>query len=246
MLDMTVGAARLLEARGRGMIGRQMPMQVRGMAIEAGLVAHALEGFGMAGLAVLLERRVRRVQRAGAPVRIGRPACGPRQHQRAEQRHEEETPRPRALAPPGGSQSQRRRGGLGVALRLRRGVLDRQPQLTGDRRLTDRDAQRTEQHHITGREAGIAHRLVVDGRLRGRLAAQREAVAARPDLRMLQLHAWIVHLQQLIGRTADAHEAVVERSLAYRERIACAAGDLTDQDAHRRLTSRGTRWSRAR
>ena len=210
MLHMTVGAARRIEARGRRMVSRQVPMQVRGMAIEAGLVAHALEGFGMARLAVLLERCVRRMQRAGAPVRIGRPAYGPRQHQRAEQRREEETPRPRALAPPGGSQRQHRRGGLGLALRLRRRLLDRQPQLTGGRRLTDRDAQRTEQHHITGREAGVAHRLVIDGRLRGRLAAQHEAGAARPDLRMLQLHAWIVHLQQLVGRAANAHEAVVE------------------------------------
>ena len=37
------------------------------------------------------------------------------------------------------------------------GVLDRQPQLTGGRRLTDRDAQRTEQHHITGRGDRLRH-----------------------------------------------------------------------------------------
>ena len=74
MLHMTVGATRGLEARSRGMVGRQVSMQVRGMAIEAGLVAHTLEGLGMAGLAVLLERCVRRVQRARAPVRVGGPA----------------------------------------------------------------------------------------------------------------------------------------------------------------------------
>ena len=58
---------------------------------------------------------------------------------------------------------------------------------------------------------------------------------------MLQLHARVVDLQKLVGGAADGDQPVVEDALANRQRIACAAGDLPDQDAHRRLTSTGTR-----
>jgi hypothetical protein len=58
---------------------------------------------------------------------------------------------------------------------------------------------------------------------------------------MLQLHARVVDLQRLVGCATDAQGAVIEGPLAHRDRIACAPGELSDQDVHQQLTSRGTR-----